>query len=140
MTSLKKKKFYVDIRVDGESLRIYDDQVASVVDKVFEVVGITRADLGRAFAEAKELMTERGLKPGGRIRPVVDQAPDGSWCVVLVEEGVLPELQMMVDAGIFDVAPGPDGEPTYRLTELGRRLELGQASAFVNLTKTKSKH
>jgi hypothetical protein len=83
-----QQKFYVDIDAGGGDLRVFEDELASINndDAVLMELGISRADLCRSFAEAKELMEERGLEPGGRIRPVVDQAADGSWYVVLLDQ------------------------------------------------------
>jgi hypothetical protein len=80
-------KKFVDVGAPGGDVRVLEDEVASITnaDLKKHLGGISRADLERAFAEGKELMKERGLKPGGRIRPVVDQLRDRSWFVVLVE-------------------------------------------------------
>lgn len=43
---------------------------------------ISREDLNRCFAEGVELM--RGVEAGKRVRPIAEQALDGSWFVVLV--------------------------------------------------------
>lgn len=39
-------------------------------------------------------------------------------------------LREMVDLGIVEVVPGPDGKPAHRLTEFERRLDKDQVIAL----------
>lgn len=74
--------FSVNISTRGT---VTESQVASIADADLKRLGISRPDLERVFAEAKELMKERGLEPGDRIGPVAERSPNGTWHVVLVK-------------------------------------------------------
>jgi hypothetical protein len=86
-------RFYVDIGTSTSLpqvttyVTVYEDEITSSIFKAdLKMLGISRADLDRVFAKARELMRERGIEPGdrNRIRPVADKMRDGGWDVVLV--------------------------------------------------------
>ena len=62
--------FYVDIVTDDGEVRVLENEVARINDADLKRLGMSRAELERAFAEGKVLMKKSGNKPGGRIRPV----------------------------------------------------------------------
>jgi hypothetical protein len=92
--------FYVDvITPDDGAVRVFDNEIARINDADLKRLGMSRAELERVFAEGKVLMTERGLDPGGRTRPVAyrpgvgasglfyfETETDGALRVVLVQE------------------------------------------------------
>jgi hypothetical protein len=93
-------RFYVDIGIAAgrdADVTVFEDELASITKADLKWLGISRADLDRVFAEAKELMRERGIKPADRIRPIADQMLDGSWFVLLV--GYSPKTDPLLNDG-----------------------------------------
>jgi hypothetical protein len=68
---------------DGD-VEIREDELPTITKADLKKLGISHKDLLRCFAEGVELMKERKVKPGDRVRPVADQHIDGSWEVNLV--------------------------------------------------------
>jgi hypothetical protein len=86
MPRTKTGGFYVDFATRGGDVRVFENEVASITKADLRRLGLSRANVDRAFAEGKEMMKERGLEPGGRIRPVADGDRNGGVFVVLVKE------------------------------------------------------
>jgi hypothetical protein len=51
----------------------------TITDEDLKMLGISRADLQRCFAEGVKMMQEANIKPGDRIRPVAQETMDGHW-------------------------------------------------------------
>jgi hypothetical protein len=88
MTS-EPEPFFVEFMMDepsGEAtpVAIREDQLPSLTRAELRRLHISPKEIRRVFAKARELMRERNVKPGDRIRPCADEMLNGDFIVALV--------------------------------------------------------
>jgi hypothetical protein len=69
------------------AVELRGDELALLTDAHLKMLGMSRKELHRCFAEGMRLMKVRNVKPGDRIRPCADFA--GRWEVDLVHRSVI---------------------------------------------------
>lgn len=83
MTTITKSQTTLTLGTEDGDVEIREDELPTITDEDLVMLGISRAELHRCFAEAAELM--QGVDPLERKRAVADQRPDSTWEVHLVQ-------------------------------------------------------
>ena len=73
MTTITKSQTTLTLGTEDGDVEIREDELPTITDEDLVMLGISRAELHRCFAEAAELM--QGVDPLERKRAVADQRP-----------------------------------------------------------------
>jgi hypothetical protein len=89
---------YIELELDDEIIRIDEEELPSITDEELKEWDITREDLHRLFAEAREKM--KGYTESDRVRPCADRTLGGEWEVMIVRYSAVSDpLMEEIDMG-----------------------------------------